>query len=260
MTELASGVPAQHRDIDETADALSSKPFRTPSTADSQAGTGATFDKVSDYAGDVADKVGGYASGAADRVGGYASGAAGKVGDYASDAADKVGDYASDAADKLGDAAERAVAASGRIAHDVVDRLRNNAELVADRGTTTIADEVVEKIAGIAAREVPGVFDLGGDVARVFASVKERVGLGDTSADQGVSVRLEGKDAAVKLVLVIEYGHVVYTVTEKVRAKVISAVENLVGLNVTAVDILVDDVHVAEDHPLNAGDKPQSSS
>ena len=79
---------------------------------------------------------------------------------------------------------------------DLVERLRNNAELAADRGTTTIANEVVEKIAAIAAREVPGVYDLGGDVARLFASVKERIGLGGKdggeSADQGVKVKLKG--------------------------------------------------------------------
>jgi uncharacterized alkaline shock family protein YloU len=176
--------------------------------------------------------------------------------DKAGEVADKVGDYAGDVADKIGDVAERAATASGRIAHEVVDRLKNEAELTAERGTTTIGDEVVAKIAGIAAREVPGVFDLGGDVARVISSVRERVGLGENSADQGVSVRLEGKAATVKLVLVIEYGYVLYTVTEKVRAKVISAIENLVGLDVTAVDILVDDVHVDDKHPVDAGDKP----
>jgi uncharacterized alkaline shock family protein YloU len=64
-----------------------------------------------------------------------------------------------------------------------------------------------------------------------------------------VSVRLEGNQAAVKLVVVIEYGFVVYSVTEKVRAKVISAVENLLGLEVTEVDIVVDDVHVPDDAP-----------
>lgn len=168
---------------------------------------------------------------------------------------DRVQDFAGDVADRVGDVAERTAAASGRIAAQVVDRLRNNAELAAERGTTTIANEVVEKIAGIAAREVPGVYDLGGDVARVFAAVKERVGLGDADADQGVSVRLDGKTAAVKVVIVIEYGFVVYSVTEKVRAKVISAVENLLGLEVTAVDIVVDDVHVDDSGPVGDDEK-----
>src|SRR6185295_17354314 len=112
----------------------------------------------------------------------------------------------------------------------------NNAELASERGSTTIADEVVQKIAGFATREVEGVYDIGGDVARIFASVKERIGLGEADEDnRGVTVRLEGRNAAIKIVIVIEYGYVVYTVTEQVRAKVIDAVERLLGLEVTAV-------------------------
>ena len=157
-------------------------------------------------------------------------------------APERLQEFADDAADRLGDAA----AASGRVAAQMVDRLRNNAELSADRGTTIIANEVVEKIAGIAAREVTGVYDLGGDVSRVFSAVKERIGLGHKDNDQGISVRLDGGKAAVKVTLVIEYGFVVYSVTEKVRANVIGAVEKLLNLEVTAVDIVVDDVHVPD--------------
>jgi uncharacterized alkaline shock family protein YloU len=145
--------------------------------------------------------------------------------------------------ERFHEAAADAAAASGRM----VDRLRNNAEVNAERGTTIIANEVVEKIAGIAAREIPGVHDLGGDVSRVFSAVKERIGLGDGDDDQGVSVRLDGAKAAVKVTLVVEYGFVVYSVTEKVRANVIGAIENLLGLEVTAVDIVVDDVHVPDE-------------
>jgi uncharacterized alkaline shock family protein YloU len=164
----------------------------------------------------------------------------------ASDAAERFGDRAGEVADRVGEAVERATAATGRFASQVADRIRNNAEIQEERGTTTIANEVVEKIAGIAAREVPGVYDTGGDTARMLTAVRERIGLGEGEADQGVHVRLEGKTAAVNLTIVIEYGFVVYTVTEKVRAKVIGAIENLVGLEVTEVNILVDDVHVGE--------------
>ena len=223
MTELAAGVPAQRTDSDQPA-----------GDADHVAATPGT-DESAPY--------GVVAVSTAEPTGAEAP-AVGAPGTF-----DRVQDVAGDVVERVGDAAERAAAASGRIAAQVVDRLRNNAELAAERGTTTIANEVVEKIAGIAAREVPGVYDLGGDVARVFAAVKERVGLGEADSDQGVSVRLEGKTAAVKVVIVIEYGFVVYSVTEKVRAKVISAVETLLGLEVTAVDIVVDDVHVDEKHP-----------
>lgn len=120
------------------------------------------------------------------------------------------------------------------------------AEPTTDRGSTIIANEVVEKIVGIAAREVPGVHDLGGDVSRVFAAVKERVGLGQGDGDEGVSVRLDGSTVSIKVTLVIEYGFVVYSVTDDVRAGVIGAVEKMLGLDVTAVDIVVDDIHVPD--------------
>jgi uncharacterized alkaline shock family protein YloU len=168
-------------------------------------------------------------------------------------APERLSDFATDAAERLGDTAERAAAASGRVTAQMVDRLRNNAELSAERGTTIIANEVVEKIAGIAAREVPGVHDLGGDVSRVFSAVKERIGLGHKDNDQGISVRLDGGKAAVKVTLVIEYGFVVYSVTEQVRANVIGAVEKLLNLEVTAVDIVVDDVHVP-DNPASSAE------
>ncbi|GAA3257936.1 Asp23/Gls24 family envelope stress response protein [Dactylosporangium siamense] len=218
MTDVTAGLPAQRTDVDDpdmTGDALSIEPAAPGSVA----GTATTGERVSAFASDTAER----------------------VGEFASTTADRVGEFASTTA-----------AASGRIASQVVDRLRNNAELAAERGTTTIADEVVEKIAGIAAREVPGVYDLGGDVARVFASVRDRIGLGDDEREQGnrgVSVRLEGTSAAVRVTLVIEYGFVLYSVAEKVRANVIGAVENLLGLEVTSVDIVVDDVHVSDKLP-----------
>jgi uncharacterized alkaline shock family protein YloU len=162
------------------------------------------------------------------------------------DVGDRVSDFAGQAVDRAGDYAHSAAAATTRFAEDVADRIRNSAELPDERGTTTIADEVVEKIAGFATREVEGIYDLGGDVARVFASVKERIGLGDKDddSDRGVTVRLEGRNANIKIVIVIEYGYVVYTVCEQVRAKVIDKVESLLGLDVTAVDIVVDDIHI----------------
>ncbi|MFC0530035.1 Asp23/Gls24 family envelope stress response protein [Phytohabitans kaempferiae] len=173
---------------------------------------------------------------------------------------EQISEQISDAVERAGDAVERAAAASGRVASQVVERLRNNAELAAERGTTSIADEVVEKIAGIATREVPGVYDLGGDVARFFANVKERIGLGDADddADRGMSVRLEGRTAVINITLVIEYGFVVHSVTEKVRAKVISSVENLLGLEVTEVNIRVDDVHVDDAGPVG-GDEARAA-
>jgi uncharacterized alkaline shock family protein YloU len=172
------------------------------------------------------------------------------VKEKAAELADQAGDALGKAGDAVQDAAGRALEATREAASNVADRIRNNATLPAARGRTTIANEVVEKIAGIAAREVPGVYDLGGDVARVFSAVKERLKLGEESAAQGVSVKLDGKTAEVEVVIVIEFGFQVFSVTEKVREKVISSVENLLGLEVTGVDVTVDDVHIPDEGPI----------
>jgi uncharacterized alkaline shock family protein YloU len=187
----------------------------------------------------VAEKAGEYADQARDALGE----AAGKAGEALSEAAGKAGVAISDAADKAGEAITEAT-------QQAMTRLRNNASLPSERGATTIANEVVEKISGIAAREVPGVYDLGGDAARVFSEIRERLHLGDESKAQGVSVRLSGAAAEISVTLVLEYGFVVSSVTDKVREKVISSVEELLELDVTAVNILVDDIHIEDSGPV----------
>lgn len=174
------------------------------------------------------------------------------VREKAGEAAERVGDALGRAGDAVNDAVERASSATGQLASQVAGRIRNNATLPAERGRTTIADEVVEKIAGMAAREVPGVYDLGGDVARIFSAVKERIGLGDAGADsdRGVRVELDGPTAVIHITIVIEFGFQVFSVTDKVREKVISSVENLLGLEVIEVNVSVDDVHMQESGPI----------
>ena len=60
------------------------------------------------------------------------------------------------------------------------------------RGRTTIADVVVEKIAGMAARDVLGVHALGSGFARSMGSMRERMpGAGSgKSVTRGVSVEV----------------------------------------------------------------------
>jgi uncharacterized alkaline shock family protein YloU len=173
------------------------------------------------------------------------------VKEKAAELAGQAGEALEKAGGVVQDAAGRALEATKGAASNVADRIRNNASLPSARGRTVIADEVVQKIAGIAAREVPGVYDLGGDAARLFAAVKERLHLEEErSGNRGVSVKLDGRTAEITVVIVIEFGFQVFSVTEKVREKVISSVENLLGLEVTAVDVNVDDVHVPDEEPV----------
>jgi uncharacterized alkaline shock family protein YloU len=117
--------------------------------------------------------------------------------------------------------------------------------LVTDKGTTSIDDGVVAKIAGLAAREVSGVYAMGGGAARALGSVRGMVG-GDPNLTQGVSVEVGERQSAVDLDLVAEYGTAIPDLAAAVRRNVIEAVERMCGLEVTEVNIRVDDVHLPD--------------
>ena len=109
-------------------------------------------------------------------------------------------------------------------------------------GRTTIAAAVVQKIAGIAAKEIDGIDSLGGSVSRAFGAIRERIPGGGASAAQGVSVEVGERQAAVDLDLVVEYGISITDITQAVRRNVISAVEHMTGLEVIEVNISVQDI------------------
>ncbi|WP_280426537.1 Asp23/Gls24 family envelope stress response protein [Nocardia carnea] len=124
---------------------------------------------------------------------------------------------------------------------------RKTNPLVTDQGTTTIADVVVEKVAGLAAREVRGVHDLGGGTARALGALRERIPGASASTGQGVSVEVGETQAAVDLQIVVEYGVAIAEVARLVRRNVITAVEQMTGLEVVEVNINVNDVFVPGD-------------
>ncbi|WP_342669775.1 MULTISPECIES: Asp23/Gls24 family envelope stress response protein [Actinoplanes] len=119
-------------------------------------------------------------------------------------------------------------------------------EVAAYRGETKFEREVVEKLAVAAALSVPGVAELGGDVARFFNAVLDRIGLDKVGdATRGVSARVDGTDVDLKVVLVIEAGKVVEEITATVRKRIIEAVEGY-GLHVNNCDVRVDDIKLPD--------------
>ncbi|QKV73914.1 Asp23/Gls24 family envelope stress response protein [Amycolatopsis sp. Hca4] len=116
--------------------------------------------------------------------------------------------------------------------------------LVTAQGATTIADTVVQKIAGLATREVAGVHALGGGVSRAFSAIRERIPGASASAGQGVSVEVGEKQAAVDLQIVVEYGVSIADVARSVRRTVITGVERMTGLEVVEVNIAVGDLRL----------------
>ena len=132
--------------------------------------------------------------------------------------------------------------------------------LVTSQGKTTIADTVVAKIAGISAREVQGVYALGGSASRVVGALRERIPGASVNNSQGVTVEVGEKQAAVDVDIVAEYGVAITDLASGIRRNVIAAIERMTGLEVTEVNIAVHDVHLAdEDDDDTAPDSPTPS-
>ncbi|MGI5351532.1 Asp23/Gls24 family envelope stress response protein [Streptomyces sp. CA-250714] len=115
------------------------------------------------------------------------------------------------------------------------------------RGRTTIADGVVEKIAGMAARDVVGVHAMGGGMARTFGAVRDRVPGGGRSVTRGVKAEVGEVQTALDLEIVIDYGVSISDVARSVRENVISAVERMTSLEVVEVNIAVSDVKLPDE-------------
>lgn len=120
-------------------------------------------------------------------------------------------------------------------------------EPAATRGRTSIADVVVVKIAGMAAREVPGVHDMGGGLSRTLGAVRERVPGGRPNVGRGVKVEVGERQTALDLDLVVEYGVPITDVARDVRENVIAAVERMTGLEVVEVNVAIGDVHLPDE-------------
>lgn len=128
------------------------------------------------------------------------------------------------------------------------------------RGVTTLDDSVVAKIAGMAAREVPGVYDMGNAARRAFSAVTDRIPNAQTKVTGGISVSKGDTQAAIDVTVVVEYGASIVEVGNAIRRNVIEQVESTAGLEVVEVNVNVVDVHLPEDDDDNAGVSGSSRS
>jgi uncharacterized alkaline shock family protein YloU len=121
-------------------------------------------------------------------------------------------------------------------------------------GDTTIADQVVEKIAGIAAREVPGVYAMGSAIGRAYTSMTQRMPGQQQSVSGGVSIEKGERQTAIGVSIVVEYGVSLVQVADNIRDAVIKSVEYGTGLEVVSVDVNVTDVHLPAEYETGADD------
>lgn len=120
-----------------------------------------------------------------------------------------------------------------------------NENLETEHGTTVIDDNVVGKIAGIAAREVSGVNNLGGGAARMWGAVRESF-TSATNVQQGVNVAVQEGHVSVAVAIIAEYGVAIHELANAIRENITVAVTRMTGLIVDRVDVTVHDVHLPE--------------
>ena len=120
-------------------------------------------------------------------------------------------------------------------------------------GKTVIDDGVIAKVAGIATRNVPGVYAVGGGVSRAIGAIRDA--MNQTDRSQGVSVEVGEREVAVDITLVAEYPTPLQKVADDVRSAVYSAIEDIVGMDVAEVNVNINDVHIpGEDDVAPADD------
>ncbi|MFI6445309.1 Asp23/Gls24 family envelope stress response protein [Kitasatospora sp. NPDC050543] len=125
-----------------------------------------------------------------------------------------------------------------------------------ERGRTVLAVGVVEKIAGMAAREVPGIHALGSGLSRTFGAMRDRVPGGKSPVGRGIKAEVGERQTAIDIALVVEYGVVIQELARQVRENIIAAVERMTGLEVVEVNIAVNDVHLPDEPDVEEEEEP----
>jgi uncharacterized alkaline shock family protein YloU len=112
-------------------------------------------------------------------------------------------------------------------------------------GQISVAEGVVQKIAGKACREVSGVHAMGTGSARAFGALRERIpGSSGPNVSQGVGVEVGETEAAIDLDIVVEYGVSIAELGRSIQRNVKQSVERMTGLRVVEVNVAVDDVYL----------------
>ncbi|RJL34004.1 Asp23/Gls24 family envelope stress response protein [Bailinhaonella thermotolerans] len=122
------------------------------------------------------------------------------------------------------------------------------------KGRIEVKDEVVEKIAALAALEVEGVAGLGGEPERLPGPPQDKIA--PRRGLPGARARIADRQVSVNVVIAIEYGHVVMDVAKEVKANVARAVNRMLALRVVEVNVTVDDVRMPKSRGRRAEPSP----
>jgi|SRR5690625_953848 len=101
-------------------------------------------------------------------------------------------------------------------------------------GKVEIAPEVIEVIAGIAAAEVDGLFDMRGNFA---SGVAER--FGKTTHSKGVKVELTESGILIDLYVILNYGISIPQVAQELQSSIRQTIKSMTALEIKEINVHV---------------------
>ena len=126
-----------------------------------------------------------------------------------------------------------------------VDERKEEKEIEKRTDTLTFDDYVIEKIAAIATRDIPGVLELKGGF---FTGITEAFASSTDTNTQGVSVEVDENNVVVDLKAILEYGQSAPRIFTKVKDTIREKVREMTGLNVTSVNMKVSDIMTEKEY------------
>ncbi len=108
-------------------------------------------------------------------------------------------------------------------------------------GRIRISEQVVAVIAGIAATEVEGVESLVGNITNEIVAK-----MGIKNLSRGIRLKMVDDTVFVQITVNIRYGYSIPEISRNIQEKVSQAIENMTGLSVAEVNVIVSDVTVSK--------------
>ena len=117
---------------------------------------------------------------------------------------------------------------------------------VNENGKVVFAPDVIATIAGLAAKEVPGVASLAGTVIEGISGI-----FGKKSMTKGVRVEVGQEEAAVDVSINVTYGMRIQDVCSAVQKEIKNAIETMTALRVVEVNVAVQGVAFEENERVD---------
>ncbi len=117
---------------------------------------------------------------------------------------------------------------------------KNLEQFIAESGNVNVAQNVIAAMVEKTTLEVPGVHAM---------TLAKSVGFLNKNAKKvnGVKVLFDGKtELSLEISVVLDYGSNVIAVSKTVQEKVKDAIENMIGIKVKDIDVLVEEIYVEE--------------